>query len=610
MTLKEWLADKAHGTEQTREAADIFAQLFEYAKDGAFNADDLTIDGSKLVRVNKSSIFEAPYIPLDGDDDPVFVTGLMMCRKVSGRDTDMTSAGLLVLASADDDEISLCRCEESSLDSIISGTTKIVREKRMTADEALDALAALYPSKAEIAYTDTDSGAVLYTEQVLLTGGHTVYIPHEQGEAPRKIFPQDERIVIPYRASVQTVECRCYLRRFPDEEMRPRHTQGIITAVHKGRNGITAVKFAEDGRLCETDTYDDAHIDETDPAQAAAFYCFDRGAVLSVHLGYEGYICAYPDIAERDCISAKVPLGTDMTDVLYRDMLERLRVSYHIDLSDEMLYKSQRAAVTEAAERIKCRLSFDERVSYRLMLDYENERRSIIFEYDRYGFENRIRHIISGLRSAVMETLSRARIDRERLMQICVDGGSAPVPAFDEIFRINDSVKVRYIPYRITARGLAVYADRPSRAADDGLGYDLGLLRVSVNSNMPVFEALAKAGTALSDVRITIASDTLSAEKENGTDTVYLKLYSRKKGMEHVKSTFDPEGSAISYLGKVRAEIPDGHRIIFVITAGSDGIHADGLLQKRKGMFGKLAARLSHGESWVDAGRAEVSFIR
>ena len=77
-------------------------------------------------------------------------------------------------------------------------------------------------------------------------------------------------------------------------------------------------------------------------------------------------------------------------------------------------------------------------------------------------------------------------------MQICVDGGSAPVPAFDEIFRINDSVKVRYIPYHITARGLAVYADRPSRAADEGLGYDLGLLRVSVNSNMPVFETIAK----------------------------------------------------------------------------------------------------------------------
>ena len=80
---------------------------------------------------------------------------------------------------------------------------------------------------------------------------------------------------------------------------------------------------------------------------------------------------------------------------------------------------------------------------------------------------------------------------------------------------------------------------------------------------------------------------------------ITLKLYSRDRGMEHVRSTFDPDGGAIHFLGRATAEYKENTRVIFRITADGDGIHVSGMRQKRK------FSLFSKGE-WTDEGEVRV----
>ncbi|MBR4224272.1 MAG: Hsp70 family protein [Oscillospiraceae bacterium] len=591
MTLTEWLDIRSEDIDET---ADIFAQLLAVYMTSAdiIRPDAFRIDEGTLVRISDADSFDDVYRPMDGDDDSAFVIGLMMYHKLTGDTADAASAALLSLAAAEDPDISLCSAPVSSLAPIVSGLTRIDRSRRLTAAAALDMMAELYPSKAVMEYTDTD-GTVMYTDEIPLTGGVTIYRPAVMGEAPRCAFPLTDEISVVWRRKTRTVTVDAsHLR--SEEPVRREGMDRI--GVYKGKSFFTAAML-HDGVLSDMgvmplsdyDKFVSGHTGEIvtaeDPAAAMAAYISSDGPVLAVYLGHRAYVYARGTTSA----SADSDLGDAMTEALFEDMLKRIAVSYHTDLSDEILCRSTREDVYRAAERIKCALSFGMHAEERIPLGMQGD---AVIGYDRYALDNILRGILRQLRSAVREAMSKARLSLTEGMEIHISGGAMVMPCFEELF--GSMGKVCWHQSYMAARGACLSDLREQKENSPVLTYDIGTMGMSLGA-MPIFEPLVKAGTDYPQVRAEICSDGLTAED----GVVTLRIYRREGGMEHVRSTFDPEGSAISHIATARADVSDDMRVIFLITADADGVHIIGRRQRlKKPLFGKA--------TWEDAGDAEV----
>ena len=281
-----------------------------------------------------------------------------------------------------------------------------------------------------------------------------------------------------------------------------------------------------------------------------------------------------------------------MADILFKDIVSALRITHHIDLSDEVLHEKNLSLVKNAAVSIMKKLSYSDTAEHSLTLRYDGEDRDVTLEYDRYTFESLVRDTLSDLRSAVNEALSSARTGRADIVQITLTGGASCIPCLEDIFTINDTAEISYIHERVAARGAAVCADTHVQTPD-AIGYDIGILNIPINSNMPVFEAIIKAGTPFAQCTAVYSSEAARPESSDGRGIYTLKLYRRKKGMEHVKTTYDPEGSAISFIGRYSAVIPStfsqgSDRIIMEIKASKDELSVDAYHERRRNLLSKL----------------------
>ncbi len=638
MTLKEWLGIRAYDINEG-DTADIFAQYLAYLdKSGAVYTDpsDIAIEDGELV-FTKSAGFDEIYRPVKADGTPsdaVFAAGMMLCHKLSGELPDLANSALLLLGAQGDESISLCSCPSSSADELIRSMTRILPEKRLTALQALDTLAHSCRSKARIDYTEKQTGTVLFSEEISLDDAYTVYTPAAHGTGADRIYPSDGNIRIPYRRKLIGYSCGCVLTEQSADERRDRKTGGRIFAFD-ALSHLSAALFDTDGTLSDIGAQIGSYIpvygaddisekiqrilrdngydpsadrtavtdrtlwhdaDITIPfGDALSVYSGDERPALFAYLGSDAHICAYGTDSDS-CIT--VPLCRKMTGILADDITSKLRISYHTDISDEVLHREALAAVDRAAENIIKKLSFSSSASEDIEFFFGGEKKVFNLEYDRYRFENMVRDVVTELISAVDEALSTAKVSRSDLKHITVAGGAACMPCLD-IFTIND-IAPEYIRRDITARGCAVRADLPG--AENTVSYDIGVLNIPINSNMPVFTPMIKADTPSDACSFTYSSEGLRAEEKDGRKQFCVKLYSRKKGMEHVKSPFDPEGSAISYIGCVTAELPDGYdtendRMVFNINC-SGNITASCVYHRRRGAVGRLIGKLTGKDEW------------
>ncbi|MBQ7989892.1 MAG: Hsp70 family protein [Oscillospiraceae bacterium] len=592
MTLREWLDIRSDAND---EVIDIFAQMC--MAEGIIHPDDFSVTDGELVRNFRSDGYDEVYRPFD--DDNAFVLGMMLFHKLTGDVPDIASAELLMLAAETDRDISLCECR-SSLGDTVKGLTRIARDNRLTAEAALGMIADRYPSKAAVLYTDRNK-TVMYRDEVPLTGAVTVYRTKVTGSLPRCAYPCTDEIRIPYRRKTAEVICPASSRRFEEPVSRPSANSGEVLGIYRGEEHFTAALYRdgvlsdaeyEGEKLIPNDKYENfihcraSRISTvTDPARALAAYAFGEQDALSLYFGHKAHIF----VRGEKQSSVTAPCGDAMTDLLYKDMLRQLKVMYHIDLSDAVLYSAKLDEVRNAAERIKCGLSYDDRVSVTVSLDIHED---VTLEYDRVTFENLVSDVLREIRSGINEALSGARMSRSDLRNICVSGDAMVMPCLETV---TDMPNVKYYASYAEARGAALLVkDTSDDVGSDAIGYDIGTMSVSMGK-MPVFEASALAGTPYSKVDIRISSEGLI--HEDGMIT--LKLYSRDRGMEHVRSTFDPDGGAIHFLGRATAEYKENTRVIFRITADGDGIHVSGMRQKRK------FSLFSKGE-WTDEGEVRV----
>ncbi|MBQ5317185.1 MAG: Hsp70 family protein [Oscillospiraceae bacterium] len=631
MTLKEWLGIRAFDINEG-DTADVFAQLLAYLdKSGAVFADpaDISIDDGELV-FRRSYGFDENYRPIKAEDAPcdaVFAAGIMLYHKLSGELPDMANTALLLLGARSDNSVSLCSCPSTSADGIIKAMTRILPENRISAYQALDMLAQ-YRSKARIDYTEEETGTVLFSEEIPLDSAVTVYVPTKKETDTAEIFPGCEKIEIPYRRVIKSYICPVSLTESAPCEHRERHTEGRIFAFDAGSH-LRAALFDTDGtlsdiadvplhggedisclsqRILSENGYDAAkdRIAATDRTALRADATVPFGSALGVYqterpslfacLGSEAHICAYG--IEESCVT--VPLGKKMSEIMTKDMLSTLRISYHVDLSDEVLHRDALDKIRMAADDMIKKLSFSPSAENSAEIMYNGEMRHFDFAYDRYRFENMVRDIITDLISAVDEALNTAKTSREELRATAVSGGAACMPCLRAVFE-TENVETVYIRRHTAARGCAVRADMPT-SVNDAVGFDIGVLSIPINSSMPVFSTLIKAGTPKSDCRFTYSSEGLRPEEKDGRKQLILKIYKRKKGMEHVKSPYDPEGSAIAYLGRVTADIPNGmdddDRIVFTVMTDGVNLSASAEAHRRKGTVGRLLGRITGADEW------------
>ena len=280
--------------------------------------------------------------------------------------------------------------------------------------------------------------------------------------------------------------------------------------------------------------------------------------------------------AMRQCFSA--PGGAEMTELLVRDMLQTLNLHHGLSLyrrEDSALNAAQfdhdRALIHKAAEQMKRKLSFAEQADVTLSLhDGSASPKEISFRYTKPQLISLLESVSRSVRQAMQQACADKGQAREMLSMVLVTGGASLCPALrhtvDGFFQKTDCRIVYSDHERAIVRGTAFYTaicgNTASQASTlDALPYDLGIITADNVQQLPVFQVLIKAGTpiwenAFHSLKLTVTEADLN---ENGA--CQLRLYTRQHGMEHVRSTLDPEGACIKILGMLLIPLPKGFHL-------------------------------------------------
>ncbi len=364
-------------------------------------------------------------------------------------------------------------------------------------------------------------------------------------------------------------------------------------------------------------------------AQAAAYIAENPTdkRLMTVNAGYsgievnliQGADSLTPERAgnavENSRILFAAPGGSSMTGMLAKSIMQTvlMRTGMNLHQREESLSPSQYAdnlrAVNDAAESIKCRLSFAQSAEETVSLcGLSGSEEKVPLVYTRQQTESMFRSMVDGIRTVARQCLDSEKTDMSAVGTVLLCGRSALMPAVQSAVReLAGDKTVMLYDVVSAARGAALLGGlMPETAAASLLTKtenDIGTMTADIVSGLPQFKCLLPAGSPF-DGDFAEFDYTLSLVKNdlNSAGQAVIKLYSRRAGMEHVTSILDPEGTAISYLGQIRAAVPekfdfDSDKLCIEVRLDSrEKITASAVhLRKAKG-FGKLLSKFGMGK--------------
>ena len=326
-----------------------------------------------------------------------------------------------------------------------------------------------------------------------------------------------------------------------------------------------------------------------------------------------------PEFARKAAESSRImfaaPGGDSMTKMLAKSIMQTvlMRTGMNLHQREDALSPSQYAenlrAVNDAAERIKCRLSFAQSAEETVSLcGLSGSQEKVPLMYTRQQLESMFKATVDGIRTVARQCLDSEKTDMSAVEKVLLCGRSALMPAVRSAVReLAGDKTVMLYDVVSQARGAALLGGLMPETAAAALitktVNDIGTMTADIVSGLPQFKCLLPAGSAFVDDSATFEY-TLSPVKNDlsSSGQAIVKLYSRRAGMEHVTSILDPEGTAISYLGQVRVAVPekfdfDSDRLCVEMCLDSrEKITASAVhLRKAKG-FGKLLSKIGVGK--------------
>jgi|GEM_PF-3176993 len=216
-TLTQWM------NERHSDAAivDVLAQLLACIHTGETGAvlhpDAVLLDDADMPQVSLTAAdaYTASYSPVtetNAQSDHVFVLGLLLYTMVTGAVPNLSRAGVLLLKARGDVSVPLLDAPSSSFDALVKGMTELNAAKRMSAEQALDWLAAQWKSSVFVSVTEAGTLAELERMELPMTSGILRWKPSPDYRYEEQSFltEDSEAHVFYYRAKPQ--EYRCLVR--------------------------------------------------------------------------------------------------------------------------------------------------------------------------------------------------------------------------------------------------------------------------------------------------------------------------------------------------------------------------------------------------------------
>ncbi|MCM1507906.1 MAG: Hsp70 family protein [Ruminococcus flavefaciens] len=277
-----------------------------------------------------------------------------------------------------------------------------------------------------------------------------------------------------------------------------------------------------------------------------------------------------PEMFEKSGFSTSG--GNDMTAVIFNSLLHKVNQSCNINMYNKELsglsfshYMKNHAELMNASERIKHKLTFEEKATEKIRLYTDSVRTAeVSLTVLRKEYENLLIPIMNKIKCTIENCLNNEQCHKENIGIVILSGGTAFTPSFRKLFDSYFSgteCHVLHMMYdsSLLSRGAALYGCISEKSSNhtSSADKDFGIVICDISRGIPVFRRIISAGTPFTDGIIDFpAYDYEVNSKEMLSDFCELKLYTRKKGMEHIEYTYD--GDAIRYFGKVRFKLPDG----------------------------------------------------
>ncbi len=315
------------------------------------------------------------------------------------------------------------------------------------------------------------------------------------------------------------------------------------------------------------------------------------------------------------------PGGTEMTDLIARDMLQTLNLQHGLSLYrsedsglNAVQFAENRRQITDTAQRILHILSFKEQAEAALTLhDGSANPLKLSVCYTRPQLHSLLEPVNRALRQVMQQACAGRGVPREEIETVIMTGGTSLCPVIRETiaaFFQNTETKIVFRDKNFTAvRGAAFFTTLCGSdirtAAVGELPYDLGIITADGVQKLPEFQVLLKAGTPVPEGANQTFMLTVTENDLDAKGRCVLRIYSRQCGMEHVKSTLDPDGSCIRILGQLRFVLPEEFRMgedkleVHITFREDETVSADAKIcrKKKMGLFGGKSKK--NGEPFV-----------
>ncbi|MBQ4465034.1 MAG: Hsp70 family protein [Oscillospiraceae bacterium] len=322
--------------------------------------------------------------------------------------------------------------------------------------------------------------------------------------------------------------------------------------------------------------------------------------------------------------SYAAPGGGEMTNVIINNMLQTINLQHGLALyrlQDAELpaevFATNRRRIRKAAEQMKRTLSFSEQASERVELISRGGTSLFVrFRYTRQQLLTLLEPYSRQLRIAMKQACADCGAAPDQIQTVLVTGGASLSPALRQTvsaFLQHPNCRIVYLDHQnAVIRGTVFYAALcDKREEDDGtvmneLPYDLGIIAADPVKAMPVFQPLIRAGIPMPDGKAKCTHECeVTGSDLDAQGRFQIRLYSRPRGMEHIHSTLDPEGSRIRILGILKIVLPEEFKLaedklLLHISVNADEsvtATADHLTRKA-GLFSLLSGKRSE---WTEA---------
>ena len=267
--------------------------------------------------------------------------------------------------------------------------------------------------------------------------------------------------------------------------------------------------------------------------------------------------------------------GLKMTELLFENILQMLNSQYALNLYQKQnsgLNASQFEAnlrqIRETAEQLKHALSFRERAEAVMILyTGQLEKKTVRIGFTRSQYQNLTTPVMQGIRQTIQQVLTGNGLSVQDVSTVLLTGSASLTPAVretaEQLFKETDA-EIQYLNYTMSpARGSALFAGMLSHAGRNlsesaETPEDLGIITADAVRSVPVFQTLIPAGTPFTDgsASCEYALEVSPNDMEQNGFCI-LRMYQRPRGMEHIRSTLDPGGEAIRYIGKFSFRLPE-----------------------------------------------------